>query len=239
MATPCAGGGPPRVADFDELVDEVLARKGPAKYKDGLSEDNWEEELEQIPLFMTKAPEDVDPESAPAVAALQDLIYQEDTPHSRAMAYKEDGNEHFGKKRYKRAIEAYSRGLGQQCSDQALVAILHCNRATSHYHLGNFRSALTDASHAHKSDPGYMKAVIRAAECCVRLGRYSEAVQWCDTGLRREEKQGRLRELRARAVAEGKRQERDRRKEEAAAKAKSSQELHLINTIKVTSKNTV
>ena len=33
----------PRVADFDELVDEVLARKGPSKYTDGLSEDNWEE----------------------------------------------------------------------------------------------------------------------------------------------------------------------------------------------------
>lgn len=33
----------PRVADFDELVDEVLAEKGPSKYTDGLSEDNWEE----------------------------------------------------------------------------------------------------------------------------------------------------------------------------------------------------
>ena len=33
----------PRVADFDELVDEVLAKKGPSKYTDGLSEDNWEE----------------------------------------------------------------------------------------------------------------------------------------------------------------------------------------------------
>ena len=33
----------PRVADFDELVDEVLAKKGPSEYTDGLSEDNWEE----------------------------------------------------------------------------------------------------------------------------------------------------------------------------------------------------
>lgn len=38
-----AGNGKdPKVADFDELVDEVLAKKGPAKYTDGLSEDNWE-----------------------------------------------------------------------------------------------------------------------------------------------------------------------------------------------------
>ena len=34
---------PPKVADFDELVDEILAKKGPAEYKDGLSEENWEE----------------------------------------------------------------------------------------------------------------------------------------------------------------------------------------------------
>lgn len=55
MATACgetSGGGKeatvddgtaPKVADFDELVDEILAKKGPAKYTGGLSEDNWEE----------------------------------------------------------------------------------------------------------------------------------------------------------------------------------------------------
>ena len=91
----------PKVADFDELVDEVLAKKGPAKYTDGLSEENWEDvswslspsphpsppshhhqELEKIPLFMTTPPSEIDAASAPAVAALQDLIYKEDTPHS-------------------------------------------------------------------------------------------------------------------------------------------------------------
>ena len=30
------------MASVDELIDEVLVRKGPAKYVDGLSEDNWE-----------------------------------------------------------------------------------------------------------------------------------------------------------------------------------------------------
>lgn len=37
-----AGPGP-QLLDADELIDEILARKGPAKYKDGLTEDNWEE----------------------------------------------------------------------------------------------------------------------------------------------------------------------------------------------------
>lgn len=35
----------------------------------------WQE-LEQIPLFMGQSPEAVDPEKAPALAALQDLKYE-------------------------------------------------------------------------------------------------------------------------------------------------------------------
>lgn len=29
--------------DMDAMIDEILARKGPQKYQDGLSEDNWEQ----------------------------------------------------------------------------------------------------------------------------------------------------------------------------------------------------
>lgn len=39
------------------------------------------QELEQIPLFMTRSPETIDPEKAPAVAALQDMKYEDQTPH--------------------------------------------------------------------------------------------------------------------------------------------------------------
>ena len=61
MAASCAGPATTdttttssaKVADFDELVDEVLAKKGPVKYTDGLSEDHWEEvraELSNVQL---------------------------------------------------------------------------------------------------------------------------------------------------------------------------------------------
>ena len=36
---------PPAALDTDTLIDEILAKKGPHKYKEGLSEDNWEEVL--------------------------------------------------------------------------------------------------------------------------------------------------------------------------------------------------
>lgn len=29
--------------DMDAMIDEILAKKGPQKYEDGLSEENWEQ----------------------------------------------------------------------------------------------------------------------------------------------------------------------------------------------------
>ena len=78
---------PPAVLDTDTLIDEILAKKGPQKYKDGFSEDNWEEEIEQIPLFMSKSPDVIDPERSPALAALQLLKYEDATPLSTYVGY--------------------------------------------------------------------------------------------------------------------------------------------------------
>lgn len=33
----------PRLLDADSVMDEIIAKKGPQPYKDGLSEDNWEQ----------------------------------------------------------------------------------------------------------------------------------------------------------------------------------------------------
>ena len=47
MAEGTEGGGkaaPGTVSvDMDAMIDEILAKKGPQTYKDGLSEQNWEE----------------------------------------------------------------------------------------------------------------------------------------------------------------------------------------------------
>ena len=43
---------PPSIPDADELIDAILAEKGPAVYKDGLSEDNWEEVSPQKVKFI-------------------------------------------------------------------------------------------------------------------------------------------------------------------------------------------
>ena len=35
--------GGPQLLDADALIDDIIAKKGPHKYTDGLSEETWEE----------------------------------------------------------------------------------------------------------------------------------------------------------------------------------------------------
>lgn len=51
------------------------------------------QELEQIPLFMTKTPSTVDPDKSPGLAALQALKYETETAEGRATAHKEEGRD--------------------------------------------------------------------------------------------------------------------------------------------------
>lgn len=34
--------------DMDAMIDEILAKKGPQKYEDGLSEENWEQVMTYV-----------------------------------------------------------------------------------------------------------------------------------------------------------------------------------------------
>lgn len=223
---------PPAVLDTDTLIDEILAKKGPQKYKDGFSEDNWEEEIEQIPLFMSKSPDVIDPERSPALAALQLLKYEDATPLNRANAYKEEGNYLFKQKKYKEAKTAYSEAIKQKCEDPATNAILYCNRATMEYHVGNFRSSLMDCKQARKFKPDHFKAIVRGAMCCVKLKRLEEAIDWCDEGLSMSPDDAMLTDLRSTAGKEKKRTERDQRKEQMSTKAQAAEEEKLLAAIK-------
>ena len=86
---------------------------------------------------MTKAPTSIDPEKDTALSALQQLKYETSTAEGRALAHKEEGNEHFKAKKYKLAVEEYSAGIKEKCSDVNLNAVLYSNRAAAQFHLGN------------------------------------------------------------------------------------------------------
>ncbi|NXW89721.1 TTC4 protein, partial [Alopecoenas beccarii] len=110
-----------------------------------------------------------------------------------------EGNEYFREKDYGKAVIAYSEGLKKGCEDAELNAVLHTNRGAAQFHLGNYRSALNDAIQAKKLKPTHLKAIIRGALCHMELKNFSEAMAWCDEGLRIDPKEKKLVEMRAKA----------------------------------------
>ena len=88
---------------------------------------------------MTKTPTSIDPERDSALSALQQLKYETSTAEGRALAHKEEGNEHFKAKKYQLAVAEYSAGIKEKCSDVNLNAILYCNRAAAQFHLGKLK----------------------------------------------------------------------------------------------------
>ncbi|NXH75981.1 TTC4 protein, partial [Hydrobates tethys] len=110
-----------------------------------------------------------------------------------------EGNEYFREKDYRRAVIAYTEGLKKSCEDPELNAVLHTNRGAAQFYLGNYRSALSDAIQAKKLKPTHLKAIIRGALCHMELKNFSEAIAWCEEGLRIDSKEKKLVEMRAKA----------------------------------------
>ncbi|XP_062252231.1 tetratricopeptide repeat protein 4 [Platichthys flesus] len=219
--------------ESDDDMDEFMDKFKTMKYKNAFSKDNWEEEFDKIPMFLKSVPDEIDPREYPELACIQSIIHSEDrTPEEQAKALKNEGNEFFKEKQYKKAIVAYTAGLQKKCGDQELSKVLHTNRAAAHFYLGNMRSALNDAAAAKKISPDHLKALIRGAQCCVELRHYSEAIQWCDEGLKVHPTDKKLQELRATADKHRRAVERDARKVKVKEKKLLGEKQALLAAIK-------
>lgn len=227
MAAPAQG------EDSDDAMDEFMEKFKTQKYKNAFNESNWEEEFDKVPMFMKTAPENIDPEKHPDLACIQSIIHDDDrTPEEKARSLKDEGNEYFKEKNYKKAIVSYTEGLKKNCMDIELNAILYTNRAAAHFHLGNMRSALNDATAAKKLKPDHIKAIIRGAQCSVELHNYAGALQWCDEGLRLIPTDKKLQELRATADKQKREADRDARKAKVKAKKQQNEKEALLAAIK-------
>ncbi|KAL6038835.1 hypothetical protein STEG23_027005 [Scotinomys teguina] len=155
----------------EERLNEVKASKSwvgeIAKAVRPCAESQWvtgkeNDEFDKIPLFMKKAPSEIDPKEFPDLACLQSIIFDDErSPEEQAKTYKDEGNDYFKEKDYKKAVASYSEGLKKKCVDPDLNAVLYTNRAVAQYYLGNFRSALNDVLAARKLKSGHLKAIIR------------------------------------------------------------------------------
>lgn len=215
--------------ELDEFIGGLEKRSSTYEWP----EDRWQEEMEKHPFFMTKAPEAGEPLS-PLMEGLQQLKYSEtdNTPQELAATYKEDGNYNFKIKKYRLAIISYTEGLKQRCGDSQLESELYNNRAAAHFFLKNYRSCLFDCRAALKIRPSYSKAQARAAQCCMFLQRYDECIPLCDKILAASPTDKIALELRAKAVAGKKMEERNIRKENVCKRKEKETDQMLLAAIK-------
>lgn len=223
---------PPDTAS-DDSMDLFLEKFQSQPYSGGFHQDQWEEEFEKIPLFMKKAPSEIDPKENPDLACLQSIIFDDErSPEEQAKTYKDEGNDYFKEKDYKKAVISYTEGLKKKCTDFDLNAVLYTNRAAAQYYLGNFRSALNDVTAARKLKPCHLKAIVRGALCHLELKNFAEAVNWCDEGLQIDAKEKKLLEMRAKADKLKRTQQRDIRKAKLKEKKEQNQNVTLLQAIK-------
>ncbi|KAM9386055.1 tetratricopeptide repeat protein 4 isoform 2-T2 [Pholidichthys leucotaenia] len=220
-------------SDSDDGMDAFMGKFKTQRYKNAFTEKNWEKEFDKIPMFMKSAPAEIDPQEYPELSCIQSIIHDEDRPpEEQAKSLKDEGNAYFKEKNYQKAVVSYTAGLKKKCGDQDLNAVLLTNRAAAHFHLGNMRSSLNDAAAAKKIKPDHLKALFRGAQCCIELQNFSEAVQWCDEGLKFHPTEKKLNELRAAADKHKRAADRDARKAKAREKKQHGDKQALLGLIK-------
>ncbi|XP_004699453.1 tetratricopeptide repeat protein 4 [Echinops telfairi] len=181
---------------------------------------------------MKKAPSEINPRESPDLACLQSIIFDDErSPEEQAKTYKDEGNDYFKEKDYKKAMISYTEGLKKKCADTDLNVVLYTNRAAAQYHLGNFRSALQDVMAARKLKPCHLKAVVRGALCHLELRNFAEAVSWCDEGLQIDGKEKKLLDTRVKADKLKRMAQRDLRKAKLKEKKEQDQNETLIQAI--------
>ena len=101
-----------------------------------------------------------------------------------ALKHKENGNQEFKGKKYRRAITEYSMGLDIKCDDDLLNVQLLTNRAAAHFHLENFRGSLNDCKEALDIKKDHLKALKRGTFCLFKLNKNEECIKWAKKALK-------------------------------------------------------
>ncbi|XP_077861639.1 tetratricopeptide repeat protein 4-like [Saccoglossus kowalevskii] len=217
---------------LDQEIEDHIDSLEKKPYTEGFSEENWEKEIENVPLFMTKSPNEADYANNPALAAIQKIKYDEDsTPVEKAQSYKEEGNQYFKERDYRKAVFAYTEALKENFDDDLLKVILLTNRAAAQFHIENYQSCMMDVARAKKLKPDHLKALIRGAECLLKLRKYEKCLDWCDMALKISPTDKKLLETRTLADQGKRKQERDERIKAKKMKQKAEEKRVLETAI--------
>ncbi|KAL1341399.1 uncharacterized protein LOC107465191 isoform X1 [Arachis duranensis] len=103
----------------------------------------------------------------------------EDIPD--AVSEKDLGNEYFKQKKYKEAIDCYSRSIAF-----SPTAVAYANRAMAYIKLRRFQEAEDDCTEALNLDDRYIKAYSRRATSRKELAKFKESMEDAEFALRLE-----------------------------------------------------
>ncbi|MBA0687450.1 hypothetical protein Goari_014988, partial [Gossypium aridum] len=107
------------------------------------------------------------------------FVTEENMPD--AASEKELGNEYFKQKKFKEAIDCYSRSIAL-----SPTAVAYANRAMAYLKIRKFQEAEDDCSEALNLDDRYIKAYSRRATARKELGKLKESIEDAEFGLRLE-----------------------------------------------------
>ena len=137
-----------------------------------------------LPTFIGNESEfTLDALSDDAMQGLMAMKYDADDPLATALNYKEEGNLFFGKQQYDLAVDNYTAGINAKCEDKEVESQLYFNRGMANFKRQNYRTALRDFHQASQLKVPYIKAVLKAAECCLHLNRFDDCLKCCEVGL--------------------------------------------------------
>jgi len=93
-----------------------------------------------------------------------------------AQKIKEEGNKHFAKKEYQKALDAYDRALKACEGTSAEVPLLHSNKAACFMMQARFKEAVNECTSALALDASYAKALVRRSRAYESMQLYKQAL---------------------------------------------------------------
>jgi len=119
---------------------------------------------------------------------LSEEITEEDI--KTANEWKEKGNSLVKEKKYKEALDCYSKAIEYNPKEP----ILYSNRSAMHSNLSEFELALKDAEKAMELKPDYIKSYLRKGKALEGLNRKNEALAVYELGLQKNQNDAQLKQ---------------------------------------------